>query len=64
MSDLLIDELPDDINKARSALDHAIIAAVNFGKQCEEEEYTDTGDAWEIINNLVATGRFLLEATP
>ncbi len=56
-------DLPIDVDEARSALDHAIIATVNFSKQCEEEEYTDTGDAWEIINDLVATGRLLLEAT-
>lgn len=30
----------------------ALARIVDFRNECEESEYTDTGDAWELINGL------------
>lgn len=52
-------------NKTHRATHHlkqAILDAERFSKECEYSQYTDTGEAWDIINELTRTGQKLLEA--
>ena len=55
-------DLPVDIGKARSALNHAILSAEHFNKY--HAVFDNDGHAQEIISELMRTGRELLEATP
>ncbi len=44
----------------RVQLAAAVTIARYFASNCEEEKYTDTGDAWIVINQLVAAAKAVL----
>ncbi len=55
-------DLPVDVGATRSALEQAILSAERFNKAYAVPDFPH--HAWEIINELIRTGRELLEATP
>ena len=42
------------------ALDNLVKEIEAFSRICEEEEYTDTGDAWTLLNEIKETIRNIL----
>lgn len=41
--------------------DDALFQILTFDKKCSEEEYTDTGEAWTLLNHIKDGARKILE---